>query len=284
VVYALGSRYAVEAIDTQERGHATQICREAAREGYDVVVAFGGDGTVNEAANGLVGSRTPLTALPGGSTNVWGRTLGIPNDVVDATEHLLRMADEFVPFNVDLGRVDDRHFVFAAGAGLDASVVKRVDAHPYRKAKFGAWYYSSSAVAIFSSRYLVNPPRVRVIAGDRVQEGVTAIVQNSDPFTYFRQRPIRIVEPAGLNMGSLSVGVLKRATALELPTLIPRLLSGSARTVMRHRQIEPMPEVADAVVEAIDDRPFPMQVDGDYIGEFERVELGVKPGGLLAVS
>ena len=284
VVYALGSRYAVEAIDTQERGHATQICREAAREGYDVVVAFGGDGTVNEAANGLVGSRTPLTALPGGSTNVWGRTLGIPNDVVDATEHLLRMADEFVPFNVDLGRVDDRHFVFAAGAGLDASVVKRVDAHPYRKAKFGAWYYSSSAVAIFTSRYLVNPPRVRVIAGDRVQEGVTAIVQNSDPFTYFRQRPIRIVEPAGLNMGSLSVGVLKRATALELPTLIPRLLSGSARTVMRHRQIEPMPEVAGAVVEAIDDRPFPMQVDGDYIGEFERVELGVKPGGLLAVS
>ena len=284
VVYALGSRYAVEAIDTQERGHATQICREAAIEGYDVVVAFGGDGTVNEAANGLVGSRTPLTALPGGSTNVWARTLGIPNDVVDATEHLLRMADEFVPFNVDLGLVDERHFVFAAGAGLDASVVKRVDAHPYRKAKFGAWYYSSSAVAIFTSRYLVNPPRVRVIAGDRVQDGVTAVFQNSDPFTYFRQRPIRIVEPAGLNMGSLSVGVLKRATALELPTLIPRLLSGRARTVMRHRQIEPMPELLGAVVEAIDDRPFPVQIDGDYIGEFERVEIGVKPGGLLAVS
>jgi diacylglycerol kinase family enzyme len=284
VVYALGSRYAVEAIDTQERGHATQICREAASEGYDVVVAFGGDGTVNEAANGLVGSKTPLTALPGGSTNVWARTLGIPNDVVDATEHLLRMADEFQPFRVDLGRVGDRHFVFAAGAGLDASVVKRVDQHPYRKAKFGAWYYSSSAVAIFTSRYLVNPPRVRVVAGDRVQEGVTAVVQNSDPFTYFRRRPIRVVEPAGLNMGSLSIAVLKRATALELPTLIPRLLSGRARTVMRHRQIEPMPEIASARVEAIDDRPFPVQMDGDYIGEFSAVELGVTPAGLLAVS
>src|ERR687894_2596027 len=151
VVYALQSRYAVEAVDTEKQGHATQICREAASEGYDVVVAFGGDGTVNEAANGLVGSRTPLTALPGGSTNVWARTLGIPNDVVDATEHLLRMADEFVPFNVDLGRVDDRHFVFAAGAGLDASVVRRVDAHPYRKAKFGAWYYTTCAVGIFTS-------------------------------------------------------------------------------------------------------------------------------------
>ena len=284
VVYALGSRYAVEAIDTQERGHATQICREAAIEGYDVVVAFGGDGTVNEAANGLVGSRTPLTALPGGSTNVWARTLGIPNDVVDATEHLLHMADEFDPFPVDLGLVNERAFVFAAGAGLDASVVERVDDHPYRKARFGAWYYSVCAVDIFMRRYLLNPPRVRVVVGDREQEGVTAIVQNSDPFTYFRKRPIRVVEPAGLNMGSLSIGVLKRASALELPTLVPRLLSARARSVMRHGQVEPLLELQRARVEAIDDRPFPVQVDGDYIGEFSEVEFGVRPGGLLAVS
>ena len=284
VVYALGSRYAVEAIDTEERGHAVQICREAASEGYDVVVAFGGDGTVNEAANGLCGSKTPLTALPGGSTNVWARTLGIPNDVVDATEHLLRMADDFEPFPVDLGRVDERHFVFAAGAGLDASVVERVDAHPYRKARFGAWYYSACAVDIFVRRYLVNPPRVRVVAGDRVQEGVTAVVQNSDPFTYFRKRPIRVVEPAGLSMGSLSMGVLKRATAPELLTLIPRLLSGRARSVMRHRQIDSLPEVMSARVESVDDRPFPVQVDGDYIGEFAAVEFGLRPGGLLAVA
>ena len=284
VVYALQSRYSVEAIDTEKRDHATRICREAASEGYDVVVAFGGDGTVNEAANGLVGSRTPLTALPGGSTNVWARTLGIPNDVVDATEHLLRMADEFDPFPVDLGLMNERAFVFAAGAGLDASVVERVDAHPYRKARFGAWYYSVCAVDIFMRRYLVKPPRVRVTVGDRTQEGVTAVVQNSDPFTYFRKRPIRVVEPAGLNMGSLSIGVLKRATALELPTLIPRLLSARARTVMRHRQVEPLLELQRARVEALDDRPFPVQVDGDYIGEFSEVEIGVKPGGLLAVS
>ena len=90
VVYALQSRYSVEAIDTEKRGHATQLCREAAQEGYDVVVAFGGDGTVNEAANGLVGTDTPLTCLPGGATNVYCRILGIPDDVVDATEHLLR--------------------------------------------------------------------------------------------------------------------------------------------------------------------------------------------------
>src|SRR6266498_5641950 len=84
VVYALQGRYDVEAIDTQARNHATQLCREAAAAGYDVVVAFGGDGTVNEAANGLAGSATPLTCLPGGATNVFARTLGVPNDVVDA--------------------------------------------------------------------------------------------------------------------------------------------------------------------------------------------------------
>src|SRR3954466_7625198 len=115
VVYALQSRYAVEAVDTEKRNHATQLCREAAQEGYDVVAAFGGDGTVNEAANGLAGSDTPLTCLPGGSTNVWCRIVGIPNDIVDATEHLLRMADDFHPRPVDLGRVNERYFVFAAG-------------------------------------------------------------------------------------------------------------------------------------------------------------------------
>src|ERR1700760_4798534 len=97
VVYALRGRYEVEAIDTDARGHATELSREAAREGYDVVVAFGGDGTVNEAANGLVGSDTPLCCLPGGRANVYCRMLGIPNDVVDATEHLLLMADEWGP-------------------------------------------------------------------------------------------------------------------------------------------------------------------------------------------
>jgi diacylglycerol kinase family enzyme len=284
VVYALQSRYAVEAVDTEQRNHATQLCREAAREGYDLVVAFGGDGTVNEAANGLVGSETPLTCLPGGSTNVWCRSLGIPNDVVDATEHLLRIADDFKPFPVDLGRVGDRHFVFSSGVGLDASVVQRVDAHPYRKARFGAWYYTFAAIATFNSKYLVRPPRVRVISGGREIDGVTLVVQNSDPFTYFRSRPIRVAEGAGLDTGTLAMTVLKRATVLELPTVIPRMFSARASTVVRHRQIEGLRDVLEARVTAIDDRPFPVHVDGDYLGDFSVVEYGVVPGGLLAVA
>jgi diacylglycerol kinase family enzyme len=284
VVYALQSRYTVEAIDTQERNHATQLTREAASEGYDVVVAFGGDGTVNEAANGLAGSDTPLTALPGGSTNVWARVLGIPNDVVDATEHLLRMADEWQPRAVDLGRVNDRHFVFSAGVGLDASVVKNVDEHPHRKARFGAWFYGYTALVTFNRKYLRNPPHVRVRAAGRELRGVTVVVQNAELFTYFREHPIRVVEPAGLDRGTISVGVLKRATVAELPTLIPKLLSGNAATVMRSRQVEVLPELTVATVEALDDRPFPVQVDGDYIGDFSEVEFGVSPRGLMTVA
>ncbi|HUB36783.1 MAG TPA: acylglycerol kinase family protein, partial [Solirubrobacteraceae bacterium] len=103
VVYALQGHYEVDAVDTEARGHATVLCRQAALEGYDVVVAFGGDGTVNEAANGLLGSATPLSCLPGGSANVFGKMLGIPGELVDATEHLLALAEDWRTRKVDLG-------------------------------------------------------------------------------------------------------------------------------------------------------------------------------------
>ena len=284
VVYALESRYAVQAVDTEKPRHATQICREAATEGYDVVVAFGGDGTVNEAANGLAGSDTPLTCLPGGATNVFCRTLGIPGDVVDATEHLLRMADDFSPRAVDLGRVDDRLFTFSSGIGLDASVVARVDAHPRKKARLGEYYYTYAAITTFTRRYLVRPPHVRVRVAGQELEGVTMVVQNSDPYTFFRRRPIRIGEGTGLGTGTLGVTVLRRATPIELPTVLWRAFSGKAATVARHRQIEAFPGVRGAQVDAIDGRPFPVQVDGDFIGHFDSVEYGVVPGNLRVVA
>jgi diacylglycerol kinase family enzyme len=284
VVYALQARYDVEAVDTERRDHATQICREAAGEGYDLIVAFGGDGTVNEAANGLLGSGTPLSCLPGGATNVFHRTIGIPGDVVDATEHLLAMADAFRPRKADLGLVNGRAFVFSSGVGLDASVVERVDAHPRLKARLGEYYYSWAAISTFSRRYLVKPPRMRVTVDGETVDAVTAIAQNSDPFTYFGSRPIRICAGAGLDTGSLGVAVLRRATPLELPTLIPRLFSGRAATVSKHRQITPFPAVHEALVESVDGRPLPVQVDGDYIGDEQSVRFSSAPGALTVVS
>jgi diacylglycerol kinase family enzyme len=284
VVYALQGRYSVEAVDTQARSHATELCREAAAEGYDVVVAFGGDGTVNEAANGLAGSETPLTALPGGSTNVFCRTLGMPNDVVDATEHLLGMADRFRPLRVDLARAGDRHFTFSAGVGLDASVVQRVDAHPSRKARFGEWYFTYAGISTFNRRYLLHPPRVRVAAGGQSVDGVTVVVQNSNPYSYFGRRPLYICEGSDNINGRLSAAVMKRATPLEIFTLIPRILSARPGSVARHRQIASLQDLHGLRVSTADGSPFPLQLDGDYIGEFEDVEFGVQPAGLSVVS
>jgi diacylglycerol kinase family enzyme len=215
---------------------------------------------------------------------VFCRVLGIPNDVVDATEHLLALADAFEPRRVDVGRVGSRHFVFSSGVGLDASVVERVDRQPRLKARLGEWFYAGAALSTFSRRYLVDPPRVRLELGNDAIEAVTVIVQNADPFTFFGDRPIRVGEGAGLGTGSLTLTALRRSTALELPTLLPRLLSTRAATVQGHRRIRGFPEVGKARIVSVDDRPFPVQVDGDFIGDFDAVDYGVVPGGLLVVA
>jgi len=266
VVYALRGRYEVDAIDTNARGHATELSREAAREGYDVVVAFGGDGTVNEAANGLVGSNTPLTCLPGGRANVYCRMLGIPTDVVDATEHLLLMADEWRPQRADIGSVNDRAFLFSAGVGLDASVVERVDAHPHLKARFGEWYYTTMALRTFTQRYLLHPPRLETQVGEEVIAGVTVIVQN-----------------AALHSGDLAGVVLDRAWPTDVPTIIVRALSRHLK-VSRHHHVHPFSGAERLRVRTLDERPLPLQVDGDYIGEVDEARFGVTPGGIAVVA
>jgi diacylglycerol kinase family enzyme len=283
VVYALQGRFEVDAVDTQARGHATELCREAAHEGYDVVVAFGGDGTVNEAANGLLGSPTPLCCLPGGSANVFGKMIGIPGDLVDATEHLLAMADDWRPRRVDLGVVNGRCFTFSSGLGLDASVVERVDANPRLKARLGAYFFTWVAVTTFVRRYLVNPPRLQVQAGVSTVDGVTAIVQNGSPFTYFQNRPIEIAEGADLNSGTLAGGVLHRATAVSMPFIAWRALSRRARFV-RHRQVTALPSFTELTVRSTDGRPLPLQVDGDYVGKVAEARYSILPEALNVVA
>jgi diacylglycerol kinase family enzyme len=289
VVYALQGRYEVEAVSTEAQNHATELARDARDGGYDVVVAFGGDGTLNEVANGLAGSDLPVAILPGGSTNVVCRTLGIPNDVVDATEHLLSLADEWAPRKIDLGKVDERHFVFACGVGIDATVVRRVDEHPKLKSKAGPYYYSWAGISGFYRKYLLRAVRVRVEVNGEAVEGITAIAQNSDPLTYFASKPIRVCEGIAIDDGTLSLGVLKRAAQRDMPTLIARLFS-EKRPAARHRQIVHLDDVQAATVESISEgrdgepRPLQVQVDGDYIGEMTRLELSADPGALTIIS
>jgi diacylglycerol kinase family enzyme len=283
VVHALQGRFEVDAVDTEARGHATELCREAAHEGYDVVVAFGGDGTVNEAANGLLGSPTPLTCLPGGSANVFGKMLGIPGELVDATEHLLGMADDWRIHKVDLGVVNGRCFTFASGLGLDASVVQRVDANPRRKARWGPWFFTWVAVTTFARRYLLRPPHLSTDLGGEEHQGVTAIVQNGSPFTYFQNRPIEIADDVELDSGTLSTCVLHRARPIDMPFIAWRAFSKRAR-LTRHRQITALAPTTELTVRSADDRPLPLQVDGDYLGEVEQASYSIMPRALNVVA
>ena len=283
VVYALQGRYDVTVADTQRRGHAIELCQEAAAQDYDVVVAFGGDGTVNEAANGLAGSRTALTCLPGGSNNVVAKVLGIPTDVVDATEHLLLMADRFQPRAVDLGEVNGRLYAFAAGMGLDAAVVERVDSHPQLKARFGPWYFMEAAVATFLRHYVVNPPQLEIEVDGRTIPGVSVFIQNAERYTYFRDRPVELVEGARFDSGVFSGVVLTRARPYDVPTVTFRALSGAAR-IARHRAIEAFPGVTEAVVRSTDGRGIPVHVDGDHLFDTLEARFGIRPGALQVVS
>ncbi len=284
VVFALQKRFEVDAVDTEAPGHAIELCRAAADDGYDVVVAFGGDGTVNEAANGLLGSCTPLCCLPGGSANVFGKMLGIPGDVVDATEHLLAMADDWRPRRVDLGVVNGRYFTFSSGLGLDASVVERVDANPRMKARLGPYFFMWVAVSTFLRRYLAaRPPALEVdVAGKRLS-GVTAIVQNGSPFTYFQDRPIEIADGASLQSGALAGGVLHRAGLLSMLSIARRAFSSRAR-VAGSRQVTGLGSISELTVRTTDGRGLPLQVDGDYVGEVAEARYSVLPEALRVVA
>lgn len=285
VVYALQSRYEIEVIDTRERNHATEIVADAlGRSQYDVVCSFGGDGTANEVINGMIGSEVPFTFLPGGMTNVIGRVLGIPNDIVDATEHLLTMADHFEPRKIDLGDANGRKFIFAAGCGLDAAIVEACESKPTLKRRFGQNYYAASAVRIFG-KHLFQRSRLQINTETIDSRGIVAIAQNARPFTFFGEREIDLCESAGLENRSLALTVLDRANPMDFAPLATRLLTPNT-DLADNRHIKQQPEFQRAVISKRkpDGPKIPLQADGDYIGDFDEVVFTALPSALNVIA
>jgi diacylglycerol kinase family enzyme len=162
-------------------------------------------------------------------------------------------------------------------------VVERVDRHPHLKARFGAWYFTQAAVLTFLRRYVINPPQLEVRAGDVTLRGVSAFFQNGASFTYFKNRPVDLVEGATLGSGDLAGVVLTRANPVDVPTVMFRALSGAGRTA-RHRRVEGLRGLAAATVRSLDGRPVPYQVDGDHVGDAEEVTFSVAPAALRVVA
>lgn len=283
VLHALAHRFEVEAVQTAHPEHATELARGAAAAGTDLVVAFGGDGTANEIANALAGTTTPMTTLPGGSANVFGRLIGMPPDVIDATQQLLRLADGWRARPVALGRVGERWFTFACGFGLDASVVRRVDAHPARKRRFGPWYFTAVALRTFATEYVPRPPRLVVEGAGGPVEGATAVFQNAGSYTYFNRHPLVVTPGPPHEAAELRGVVLRRTTPTVLPGVAARLLIGRL-DVARHRAATGLDGADELTVRTLDDRPLPVQVDGDHVGEVEAASVRSVAGALHVVS
>ena len=285
VARALGSRHELEEVATTRKGHGIELSRRAADEGFDVVVTLGGDGTINEAANGLAGTRTALAPLPGGATNVYCRMLAIPRRLPDALERLARSG--WQPVSADVARLNDRWFTFAAGIGLDASAVARVDSRPRAKARWGPWFFAAMGLSVFLGGYVRDPVRMEVV-GDGTGPGsvghaVTVLMQNGNPYTYFGERPIVLVEDGGLFAGDLGGVALTRARARDLGPVLWRALSGR-RPVTGHPAVARLSTGDGLRIRSLDDRALPMQVDGDHIGEAREARFSVLAGGLRVVT
>ena len=278
---ALRSQFRVDEVDTKRRGHATEVARRAVEEGADVVAAFGGDGTVNEVVNGLASSTVPLALLPGGMANVFARSVGIPQDPVEATGFLLERADD-PPRLVPLAKMQDRYFVANAGVGLDAVVVREVESRPRKKKAAGDWFFAWTAVRVVATRPRWRPPKLRVQWGDGLTESrenlALVVFQNTSAYTYLRGRAMNVCPEATVDGG---VDGLALDTA-RLSTIIRVALSTfrSSRH-LKNRHVLYLHDQRSIRVSS--DVPLPVHVDGEYIGERQDVLVESVPDALSVI-
>ena len=270
----------VEVVETNRRGHATRFAHDAARRGIDVVIGYGGDGTLNEVATGIAGTETSLGVLPGGSTNVFARTLGLPNDPVEAVDFLAAGIDaaDFRP--IGLGQVNGRYFCFHTGIGYDAAVVQKVERRGSLKRWLGHPLFISAGLSTWLWGYDKHQPHFRLHGdgGPDVDDGYFTVVLNTNPYTYLGNRPLDLSPAATLNRGLVAITfTTMRATAI-LGSLAGALRGGGVKPA-DHLDIRT--DVAKLVAE--NDTPFPYQVDGDALGTTTRLEFVYVPDAVKLV-
>ena len=270
----------VEVVETNRRGHATRFAHDAARRGIDVVIGYGGDGTLNEVATGIAGTETSLGVLPGGSTNVFARTLGLPNDPVEAVDFLVAGIDaaDFRP--IGLGQVNGRYFCFHTGIGYDAAVVQKVERRGSLKRWLGHPLFISAGLSTWLWGYDKHQPHFRLHGdgGPDVADGYFTVVLNTNPYTYLGNRPLDLSPAATLNRGLVAITfTTMRATAI-LGSLAGALRGGGVKPA-DHLDIRT--DVAKLVAE--NDTPFPYQVDGDALGTTTRLEFVHVPDAVKLV-
>jgi diacylglycerol kinase family enzyme len=277
---ALSADFRLEVTETKERGHASEIAAQAVHEGVDLVVVFSGDGTINEVVNALAGTQTALGIIPGGATNILVRALGLPTDPVEATGVLIGKALNDEAFQLHLGRADGRYFAVNCGAGVDAAAMQRMDAKfPKTKAKFDRVAFRSVAWELMAG-YVGRAPDLSVIVDDREPvPSLSVMVGRTDPYTYYKDRGLRVTPQASFDTG-LDVLSVRKLNRRSVPRVVWQVF-GSARHV-HGRDIDYVHDASKVVVTAED--PFPVQVDGDSLGDHRKLEIELAREALWVVA
>ncbi len=283
LIHALASEMRLDAISTEYRGHGRDLGRQAAeRDDIDLVVALGGDGTVNEVVNGMLHhgpdiDRLPrLAVVPGGSTNVFARALGLPNDAVEATGALLDALRQGSERTVGLGvakgvpgtedeAAPSRWFTFCAGLGFDAGVIGRVEQQRERGKRSTHALYIRQVLRHF----LDDPHRRRgSITLERpgvapVKDLALSIVCNTSPWTYLGNRPVYATPRASFDTGLDLLG-LGRLTTAAVTWYGTQLLTSSPERGPHGKHAVALHDLTEFTLHS--KVPLPLQVDGDHLG------------------
>lgn len=292
-------------METRYRGHATSLAAAARSDGFGLVLTLGGDGTVNEAVNGILGpAATPdgaaaaghlaargpsadaaslpaLAALPAGNANVFTRNVGLSPDPVDAAGQILQAIAAGRYRTIGLGLAGGRYFTFNAGLGIDAEVVRAVDGHRARGRTATPGLYVRM---ILRQYYRVTDRRHPALTLERdghppVGPLFLGIVSNTAPWTYLGGRPVYASRQAAFDSG-LDVFALRSLRTISTVRTIYQMLSParppSGRSVLAlHDQAE---------LTLRSSRPLAFQVDGEYMGEHECVKFRSVPDALRVIA
>jgi diacylglycerol kinase family enzyme len=277
VVGALRGRLEVDVLwSTRDTG--ISLAREASDAGMELVVAFGGDGHVNELANGVAQTQTRLGIIPGGTMNVFSRAVGIPQDPFRAVDHLLGCLHR-PPRVVPLGCTDGRYFTFSAGCGFDARAAERVETYLNSKRRFGEVFFYWSACRVLAQSMAQRVPTMRIKGSFGEVPVAMAIACNCGPYAYFGSRPVDLAPHVRLEAG-VDVFAMKTMRFEALPLYFWRVaVSGD---LIHHRDAFYASDLQS--FEIVADEPFSRHVDGEPLPPADRVAFALVPDALRVVA
>lgn len=286
VVRALGSRLELDTRQTQYRGHAGKLAAASAGDGYELVVTFSGDGTVNEVVNGLMQipeptERPALAPVPGGGANVFARTLGLPHDAGSAVQRILAAVAAGEQRKIGLGLAGDRYFTFSAGLGLDAEVIGDMERQRAHGRRASVTAYLRTAVRRYYRTDQRRPALTLRVPGEPTVNGLfMGVVTNSSPWTYVGSRPVR---PAHADFSSgLDLFALRRLRTLTTLAALGHMMHSTDGDLPTGRDVVSASALAELAFEAA--RPIAFHIDGDYLGETESVTFRFVPDALRVVA